>query len=60
MVTEVEPQIEEEPQPEVKPEPEAEPENKDAGIEIIRGNDIITEVKEELPKFHTLLNYLNS
>ena len=56
VVTEVEPQIEEEPQPEVKPEPEAEPENKDAGIEIIRGNDIITEVKEELPPFDNRLD----
>ena len=44
------------PAPDVQVEPDAQPENADNGIEIIRGEDIITEVTEELPPFDNRLD----
>ena len=44
--------------PETQPEPEPEPQraNVDTGIEIIRGQDIVTEVTEDLPPFDNRLD----
>ena len=44
--------------PETQPEPEQEPQraNVDTGIEIIRGQDIVTEVTEDLPPFDNRLD----